>query len=402
MTHRHRARHWLCSLALGSLAVLVAAAAPAAGAESDIKSPTREYYAYVCAESEDEVALVRFGPQGLELVKEIEVGTFPSEIEGPHGINVSPDGKYWYVSIAHGQPFGTIHRFSTGDDEWLADVPVGMFPATLAISPSTGLLYVVNSDFYGDHEPSTISVVETETMTEVAQIDTGTMPHGARLSRDGKALYSVNMMDDELVEIDAFRFSVRRRLSLPVEPHTDPVPEQINDVIEGSKLSSNRPIHTGSGDHVAMGHGAAAKSEPSWVTEPTMDGKIYIAGLSGHLIFEVDLSNWKVSRRLQGTGKGPYNVAVTPDAKLLVTTYKKGDAIGFFDLESGKEIAKVATTRKIPHGVAITSDGLYSFVTVEGVGGEPGVVEVFDNRVQQRVATIDVGKQAGGVAIWER
>ena len=36
-------------------------------------------------------------------------------------------------------------------------------------------------------------------MTEVEQIETGTMPHGARLTADGRALFSVNMMDDELV-----------------------------------------------------------------------------------------------------------------------------------------------------------------------------------------------------------
>lgn len=356
-------------------------------AESDLTPPSREYYAYVCAESEDEVALVRFGPSGIEVTKTITVGSFPAETEGPHGINISPGGRYWYVSIAHGNPFGSIHKYETGTDEWLGDVRVGMFPATLDVAATTGLLFVVNSDFYGDHVPSTISVVETATMTEIAQFESGTMPHGARFSRDGRTLYSVNMMDDELVEVDALRFEVGRRLKLG----------QTGDAAGG---------HKGHGDHadVSTGHGAHGQPsvEPSWVTPPTSDGLIYITALSGNAIYEVDTGDWKVSRRLETPAPGPYNAAVAPDERLLVVTYKKGDSVGFWDLEEGREVARVSTTRRIPHGVAITSDGRFSLVTVEGVGGEPGVVEVYDNGAFRRVAQIDIGKQAGGIALWER
>lgn len=361
----------MLALAVAATLPLVAAAPP----ETDREPPLRDYWAYVCAESEDEVALIRFGPQGAEVARTIEVGTFPAEIEGPHGIGVSPSGRYWYVSVSHGMPFGTIHKFATGTDEWEGDTTVGMFPATLDVAGTTGLLYVVNSDFFGDHSPSTISVVETSTMTEVRQIPTGTMPHGARLSRDGKRLYSVNMMDDELVEVDALRFEISRRLALAT------------------------PAAAGHGGHGE--HARAPSVEPSWVSAPTATGKLYVAALSGNQILEVDLAAFEVTRRFD-TVAGPYNLAITPDDSMLVVTYKKSDAVGFWDLTTGVEIARVATTRRIPHGVAITSDGRYSFVTVEGVGGEPGVVEVFDNRIQERVGTVEIGKQAGGVAVWER
>ncbi len=367
-------------LSLAALAALPAGLAADAGrAESDLVPPSREYYAYVCAESEDEVALVRFGPSGIEVTKTITVGSFPIETESPHGIRVSPGGRYWYVSIAHGTPFGSIHRYETGTDEWLGDVSVGMFPATLDVAATTGLLFVVNSDFYGDHVPSTISVVETSTMTEIAQFESGTMPHGARLSRDGRKLYSVNMMDDELVEVDALRFEVARRLKLG-----------------GADAATDHGGHDGHGDH------RGPTVEPSWVTPPTSGGLVYITALSGNAIHEVDTGAWKVMRRLPTPAPGPYNAAVAPGERLLVVTYKKGDAVGFWDLEEGREVARVSTTRRIPHGVAVTSDGRFSLVTVEGVGGEPGVVEVYDNDAFRRVASVDIGKQAGGIALWER
>ena len=87
-------------------------------APSAADAPERSYYVYVCAESEDEVALVRYGPAGLEVVKTIKVGSFPAATEGPHGIDVGSDGRHWYVSIAHGFPFGSIHKYETETDEW--------------------------------------------------------------------------------------------------------------------------------------------------------------------------------------------------------------------------------------------------------------------------------------------
>jgi len=364
---------------------------PPVGPAPDISRPARSYYAYVCSESEDEVTLVRFGPGGLVAERTIPVGVFPAEVEGPHGINVSPNGRYWYVSIAHGKPFGSVHRYETSTNEWDGEVQVGMFPASLDVSASTGLLYVVNSNFYGDPEPSTISVVETSTMTEVAQIPTGVMPHGARLSRDGTFLYSVNMMDDELVEIDAALFAVSRRLPLTLSA-------------EGGSDVATTEEHETTVDHPRRdsrhGQPATVHTEPSWVSRPTSDGRLYVAALSGDAIFEIDLAAWTVRRAFTDTAPGPYNVDVSRDGKLLAVTYKKGDAVGFWDLDSGTELARVETTRRIPHGVAITADGRYTLATVEGIGGEPGMVEVFDNRSFQRIGALAVGKQAGGIALW--
>ena len=55
----------------------------------------------------------------------------------------------------------------------------------------------------------------------------------------------------------------------------------------------------------------------------------------------------------------------------------------------------------MPHGVVVSDDDRYAIVTLEGVGGEPGTVEVYDIATAQRVSEIDVGKQAGGIIYWK-
>ena len=49
----------------------------------------------------------------------------------------------------------------------------------------------------------------------------------------------------------------------------------------------------------------------------------------------------------------------------------------------------------------MTPDGEYAFVTLEGVGSEPGTVEVYHVASAERVGVVDVGKQAGGTAFWK-
>ena len=339
-----------------SLAFLLAAAA--GSAEAGPEPPHRSYYVYACAESDDEVAVVRYGPGGLEVVRTVSVGSYPAETEGPHGIGIAPDGRHWYVSIAHGLPFGSVHRYETGSDLWLGDATVGMYPATLDVAASSGLLYVANFDLHGRLEPGTISVVETETMTEVARIPSGIRPHGGRLGRDETRFYAVSVMGSELVEVDALGFEVARRLPL------------------------------------------GAGVQPSWVTRPTGAGRVYVTGGNVAQVFEVDLESWRIVRTFD-SGPGPYNAAVTPDEATLLVTYRQGGAVGFWDLATGRERARVATTRAIPHGVVTTPDGAYAFVTVEGVGGEPGAVEVYDIAAAERRGAVDIGKQASGIAFWK-
>jgi hypothetical protein len=54
------------------------------------------YYVYVGAESADLIHRIRFGPDGVTVDQTTPVGELAVETEGPHGLNVSPDGKYLY------------------------------------------------------------------------------------------------------------------------------------------------------------------------------------------------------------------------------------------------------------------------------------------------------------------
>ena len=127
---------------------------------------------------------------------------------------------------------------------------------------------------------------------------------------------------------------------------------------------------------------------------------VYVALNGANELVEVDLESWKVSRRFK-TDKGPYNVEIAPDGRHLVVTYKSAGAVGLWDLLSESEKAHCKTSRRVTHGVVLSPDSRYAFVSCEGIGGEAGTVDVLDVEEGVIVATAEVGLQAGGMAFWK-
>jgi DNA-binding beta-propeller fold protein YncE len=150
-----------------------------------------------------------------------------------------------------------------------------------------------------------------------------------------------------------------------------------------------------------MGVPAANNAEcsPTWVA-PSPDGaRAYVACNAANDIVEVDVAGWNVLRRIPAAN-GVYNLAVTHDGRLLIGTNKRDQSVSVIDITSGKELARIPTQRTVVHGVAISDDDRYAFISVEGVGAQPGTVEVIDLRARKRVASVDVGQMAGGIDFW--
>jgi DNA-binding beta-propeller fold protein YncE len=191
------------------------------------------------------------------------------------------------------------------------------------------------------------------------------MPHGSRINPQGTKQYSACMMDDQLVEIDTRTFGVARRFNVGSETHT----------------------------HVPT-------CSPTWA-QPSADGsRVYVACNKSNEILEIDVERWSLVRRLPA-GNGVYNLAVTHDGALLLATNKRSQSVSIFELTTGKELARIPTTRRIVHGVVVSPDDRYAFVSVEGIGSQPGTMEVIDLRTRAAVASADVGQMAGGIDFWK-
>lgn len=395
--------------AMTAVAAPVSAQQPAAAATAVAEKPTANYWVIVGAESADKMHRLRFGPAGFVVEKSWEIGELPVEMEGPHGVQVTKDGKYLVMTTGHGFPDGKIWMYELGPDTLVAPgVLLGNFPATLDVTPDGK--YALNSNFnlHGDMVPSSVSMVYLGSMTEVAHIVTCTMPHGSRITPDGKNHYSGCMMDDQLVEIDIAKKAVSRRFSVAKDkegplPIDGPPDAMLQMWIDGAKKVSKGATS----DPAQVGYNAMAKMQmspqtcsPTWA-QPNADGsKIFVACNKSDEIVEVDRASWKMTRKIK-TGRGPYNLAVTPDGKLLLATLKPAASLEVYDIATGKILATLKNSTTLANGIAVSPDSRYAWVTSEGVGAAPGKVDLYDLRALVKVGSVDVGQQAGGIAFWK-
>jgi len=357
--------------------------------------PTRDYVAYVVSESVDEIARIRFGPAGAQVERVVPVGMSLIDPDGPHGIAIAPDQRHYFVTTAHGLPGGILWKFRTDTDQPVGRATLGPFPATVQVSPSGWFAWVVNFNLHGEMVASSVSVVETGEMVEVARIPTCTMPHGSRLSPDGSKHYSACMMDEMLVEIDAASFEVSRHFFLTQGKE------------RGMPGAPPRRTLADAGEHAGhdmSGHGMEPPApgdigcSPTWA-QPSHDGsRVWVACTKSSEIVEVDVATWQLVRRIPA-GDGVYNLAVTRDGRLLVATNKRGQSVSVFSTRSGEELARIPTSRRVVHGAAITADDRYAFISNEGVGSEKATVDVIDLRALRVIASVEVGQQAGGVDV---
>lgn len=375
-----------------AVAWLTLALCPASVPAQTATQPTREYRAVVVSESVDQITFVRFGPGGATVERTVGVGLSPMDPDGPHGVALAPDGGHYYVSTAHGTPDGSLWKFRTDTHLPVGRVELGSFPATVQVSPDGWYAWVVNFNLHGEMVPSSVSVVATGEMVEIARITTCTMPHGSRLNAAGTRHYSACMMDDELVEIDTRRLAVARHFFLT----------------QGKEMGmTGAPPLRGAAAHAGLdmgGHGMEPPKpgdvgcSPTWA-QPSMDGaRVWVACNKSSELVEIDVASWSLVRRIPA-GEGIYNLAVTHDGTRVLATNKRGQSVSVFDATSGRELARIPTSKRVVHGVAVTEDDRYAFVTNEGVGSEKATVDVIDLRTLRRVATVDVGQQAGGVDV---
>ena len=211
------------------------------------------------------------------------------------------------------------------------------------------------------------------------------MPHGSRLAADGRHHYSACMMDDLLVEVDVPTARVSRLLRL-------------TSGSEGAVAVDDGSRGRHAGHDASAGPAPPNACSPTWA-QPSADGaSVWVACNRSNELLIVDVARWRVVKRVS-TPPTPYNVAVTPDGALMVVTHKGPGSTTVWRTRDGSLVAEIKGMRRIASGVVVSADARFAFVTFEGRNDDPGTLDIIDLEARKTVASVNVGKQAGGVAV---
>ncbi|MGH7520235.1 MAG: YncE family protein [Gemmatimonadales bacterium] len=332
------------------------------------------YRILVASESGDIVTELAWNGTALAVAEVIPVGLMPADIDGPHNVTVAPDGSAWYVTIAHGTPYGSLWKMAAGSDSLLGRAQVEMFPTTIALTPDGALAFVANSDFHGDHpRVNVVTVVQTATMTPITNLPACDMPHGVKVNHAGSFVYVSCMNSDEILEIDRQSLRIRRRHKT------------------GEGLAEPAI-------HGTMPSAGAHDCSPTFVSVSPDDRRLYVACNHGNTLQVLDAASLELVQEIP-VGAGAYNVEPSLDGRWVIVTNKKAQSVSVIDAQSLTEVARIPTSKPLPHGVAFAPDRRWAFISAESVGADPGAVDVIDLNSRERVASIAVPRQPTGITI---
>jgi YVTN family beta-propeller protein len=339
------------------------------------------YRVGVVSESGDIVTWLKPTAAGLATDRVVPVGIMPSDIDGPHNITVAPDGKSYYISIAHGTPFGSLWKLDAAKDSLLGRAQVELFPTTISLTPDGQFAFVANSDFHGDHpRVNVVSVVHTPTMTKITDIPACDMPHGVKVNHSGTRVYISCMHSDEILQLDVATFGIARRAKTG----------------EGHSMAATGLAHHG--PSAAAAPAGAKECAPTFISVSPDDKRLYVACNYGNSLQVWDAATFKQIKEVP-VGKGAYNVEPSPDGKLVIVTNKKDQSVSLIDAASLTEIARIPTSKKIVHGVAYSPDNRLAYISSESIGADPGAVDVIDLAARKPVASLPIPGQPTGITI---
>ena len=403
----------LKSLLLSAL-LAVGAVAPGDPAEP-------EYRLVVVSESGDIITWIRVKDGKLESERVVPIGIMPADIDGPHNVTIAPDNKSYYVSVAHGTPYGSLWRLDAFNDTLIGRAPVELFPTTISVTPDGELAFVANSDFYGDRpRVNPLSIVHTPSMTTITNLPVCDMPHGVKVNHAGSTVYVSCMHSDELLELDISTLSVVRRVKtgsghamaggghdLDAHKATAATPAPAATARRRHRLRPRSSDHAGH-DMGSMsktgpngGPDLSKECAPTFVSVSPDDRYLYAACNVGYTMQVWDAASMTFIKELP-TGKGAYNVEPSPDGKFVIVTNKKDQSISVFDARTLTEVARIPTTKKIVHGIAYSPDSKLAFITQESIGADPGAVDMIDLTTLKNIGTLPVPAQPTGISTWRK
>ncbi len=341
------------------------------------------YRIYVASESGDIITQLTWDGAAVNTVKAVRVGIIPADINGPHNVTISPDGKYYYVTIAHGTPYGTLWKMAVDGDTLLGRAPVEMFPTTISLTPDGELAFVANSDFYGDHpRTNVVSVIYTPQMVPLTTIPACDMPHGVKVNHAGMKVYVSCMNSDEILELDRQTLAITRRHKTGM------------GMLMQHSMIPGHAVPPGGGAPERM-HDACS---PTFVSVSPEDKRLYVACNHTSTLQVLDAATLDLVKEIE-TGHGAYNVEPSPDGRWVIVTNKKDQSISLIDAATLTEVARIPTSKPFPHGVAYSPDDRYAFISQESKGVDPGAVDVIDLTSKTDVAHAPVPLQPTGITI---
>jgi YVTN family beta-propeller protein len=268
-------------------------------------------------------------------------------IEGPHNLQVAPDGKTVWAVSGHGSLAVMVDATSY---KLHGTVPTGKEPAHIIVTPDGKTAYATNGG------ENTVTAIDIASMKVSATIPVGAYPHGLRSSPDGKWVYVANAKGTTLSVIDTVANQVASNIEVgqkPVQVAFAPDGKFVYVSLNGENALGKVDVAT----RQLVGKVPVGVGPIQAYVSP--DGKYVLVANQGTeeqpstTVSIIDTSTFTVARTV-GTGKGAHGVVIDPSSRYAYISNIYGNDMAVIDLASGEVSARVATD-EAPNGISWSS-----------------------------------------------
>ncbi len=335
---------------------------------------------YVAAEDDGFIAVV--DPIESSVVTRIDLS---QEHDGgmlmfaPHNVQVSPDNKSVWVTANANMRMDAV-SFLAPSARAHGDEPMN--------ATDTDEVIVINP--------------ETDQIVQRISIAAGIHLAHVVLTPDSSFAYVTAQNEAAVYKINARTFAMEKRIALPEasQPHGLRVaPDGLTAYLAMLGSKSMGVIDTATDVFTQTPLDGAAVQ-----TGVTPDGKFVVVSLYDTKQLAIYHPDTKAVSyvRLPDSAKGPIQMYPTPDSRFVYLAdqgyyFKQPSSEWVYKIDlQTEEIVKVIQAGNAPHGVAVSRDGAFVYVT----NLLSNDVSVIDTDSDLEVVRIPVGKSPNGVSVW--
>ena len=333
-------------------------------------------WGYVTNQGEDITAVIDLDRN--RIARYITTGTENpalAPLKSPHNAVVDWQNQYYYINFIAGN---TLLKFNVSDNSPAGALTTGLHsPAQVALSQYGDTAYVTNFE----ESRTNITIVHTPTMTAVADVGSPAMlkPHGISITPDFRHVLVMNSFSDNITIIRT----------------------SDNTIVKTVPVSGSVP---------ALPIGYLFRFEP-YQAAITPDSKFaYITCKKSGDVRVLDLVQMTIVDSIT-VGSTPLIPAITPGGEYVFVANRNSNSLSAINTTTRQVDYTIENVGVEPHGVAVSKDGKYVYVSCENlgvsdpphhptVGGKKaGFVKVVDILERKVVASLEVGNYGSGMAV---
>ena len=294
---------------------------------------------------------------------------FTQPPHAPHNVTVDAARGYYYVNLVAS---GEVLKYRLSDNVRVGEVSGLISPTQVALSGSGDTAYV--AQFASG--VNSIRILNTRTMQIIGQISSTYVdkPHGVQITPDGRELWITGNLSDNILVVN--------------------LQDNSTSLIQ---LDGQAP-------------GIGGNLLP-YQTVMTSDNRfVYVSCQRSNEVRVISRASMSVVKSIP-VGVFPLIPAISPDDRFVYVPNRNSNSLSVISTLTDSVVATIANVGPQPHGVAITRDGRFAYVSCENVVASvpphhptsgsktPGYVSMIDLQTNTVIKQFEVGAFASGIAI---